>query len=364
MIFYGHGGDIYDPALGEKVLDFSANINPLGLPKGAKKALLEGVQAFERYPDPYCRQLTAVLAKHLGVEQDFILFGNGAADLLYRLAQLLRPAAALLLAPGFCDYARSLESVGCKIKYHYLSEAKDLRLERDILPKINTGTKIVYLCNPNNPTGQLVDRTLVTEILGRCEAKGAYLLLDECFMDLVDPKEAYSLKDELAAHPRLLILKAFTKTYAMAGLRLGYLLCSDAALMDRLRQQAQAWSVSGPAQAAGAAALEEQGYLEKTHALLAGERSYMRSRLARMGLKVYGSAANYIFFRLPVPFDLKAGLLKRGILVRSCADYPGLDERYYRVAVKKRKDGQRLLKAIEDCLQDAIAAIVDRRTGG
>lgn len=360
MFKYDHGGDIYAPSLprGEgQLLDFSANTNPLGLPGGVKKALAAAPASFERYPDPYCRELRAALARRLGVKQDWLLFGNGAADLLYRLAQLIRPACALVLAPSFSDYRRSLASVGCKVRHYHLQEKLGFALPISFLENIKPEYQCVYLCNPNNPTGLLLSQQLLEAVLDRCRECNSYLILDECFMDLVDPKEAYSLVKRLSDYPRLIILKAFTKTYAMAGLRLGYLLSADGKLLNQLRLSAQAWSVSGPAQVAGLAALKEEGYLEQTWACLAKERNYLCSQLSQLGLKVYGASANYLLFRLAWNLDLKALLLERGILVRSCANYPGLDSHYYRIAIKKRRENLLLVQALRKILQDAVTTL-------
>ena len=357
MYKYQHGGDIYtetSTAEGKAFVDFSANINPLGLPLGIKKAVEEALDLCVNYPDPFCRELAAALGTYLHVAKEQIFFGNGAADVLFRLALALKPRQALLLAPTFADYEKALCSVDCQINYYNLQEKEQFVPQEDILEQITPAIDIVVICNPNNPTGQLAPRALLEKVLAKCRQVGARLLVDECFMDFVAADKAYSLRNLLAENPELIILKAFTKTFAMPGIRLGYCLNADEALHTRLHESGQEWSVSILAQAAGKAALKEDAYLFESMALIASERDYLRTQLTALGAKVYGSEANYIFFYLPQPKNLVELLHKQGYLIRSCANYHNLGEGYYRVAVKTRVLNRGLIKAIEEAKQCAL----------
>ena len=213
-----HGGDLYGR---RAALDFSSNISPLGLPETVGHALVASMEAWDNYPDPFCRDLTAALAQHEAVPKDWIHFGNGAADLIFRFVQALRPRRALTLAPTFSEYERALAAVGCSISYHTLYEKDAFRLTETIIKKINPALDVVILCNPNNPTGQPADQALLLRILKRCEACRVVLLIDECFISFLDDPNTQTMKEFLAAYPNLAILRAFTKLYALAGLRLG-----------------------------------------------------------------------------------------------------------------------------------------------
>ena len=210
---------------------------------------------------------------------------------------------------------------------------------------------VLFLCNPNNPTGRLMDPALLREVLALCRERETRLFVDECFLDLSGGAETGSLKPFLAQYPGLFILKAFTKNYAMAGLRRGCGLTADGDLLTAMGRLSQPWNVSLPAQAAGLPALEEREFLERARQLIVRERSYLRRGLERLGLEVCPSQANYLLFYALSP--LFQPLLDRGILIRDCANYPGLGPGWYRAAVKRRRENQALLAAIGEVL-DAI----------
>ena len=258
-----HGGDWagYRAEFGRDALDFSANVSPLGLPAGVAAAITAALPMADRYPDPLCRALRTKLAAAEGVDSAQILCGNGAADLIYRLALALRPRRALLPAPTFAEYAAALETVDCDVQRFLLREENDFAVTDGFVDAIDDSTDAVFLCQPNNPTGQVTPLAMVQKLLHRCADCGAVLVVDECFLDFLAARDALTAKTVLRDAPNLIILKAFTKLYAMAGVRLGYALCSDAALLDKMRAAGQPWAVSGLAQAAGLAALEETSLL-------------------------------------------------------------------------------------------------------
>lgn len=347
-----HGGDVagYEAEYGAKPLDFSANINPLGLPQGVRQAVIGALDSADAYPDPLCRKLRQAIARQEGLPMEQILCGNGAADLIFRLVLALRPKKALVTAPTFAEYEQALALVGCQVQRHMLLEKDDFQLMDRFLQQLHPGLDMVFLCNPNNPTGQVIRPALLDEIGERCGKMGIRLVVDECFLALSDGGEEASLAGYLEQYPNLLLLRAFTKSYAMPGLRLGYCLSADTALLDRLSRCAQPWSVSGPAQAAGLAAAAEPLHPLLARQLIAPERSWLTQAMEGLGLRVFPSAANYLLFRAPGVSDLKERLLGRGVLIRSCANYPGLGEDYYRVAVRLRGENERLIQAMKEVL--------------
>jgi threonine-phosphate decarboxylase len=320
---YEHGGDIYgNPGV---TLDFSVSTNPLGTPREVREALISRVDEFERYPDPYCRELVTAIARQENVPKEWILCGNGAADLIYRLCHALKPRRACVPAPTFSEYERALSFIGCEV-------------DHGLIP----GSDVVFLCHPNNPTGKLIPEELLEQAIRSSDT----VVVDECFLGFT---EGISAKQYLASKPGIVILKAFTKTYAMAGLRLGYILCADAALIEKVNAAGQSWSVSAPAQIAGLAAFSCADWLEKTRVLVKQEREYLAGALGELGVKVFPSDANFLLFRCETP--LYGPLLEKGILIRSCANFKGLDESYYRVSVKKREENIRLAQAVGEVLR-------------
>lgn len=344
MAEYIHGGDIYSREIEH---DFSANINPLGMPESAVDALVSSVSAFEVYPDINCTKLVKAIAQYEVVSEKNILCSNGAADLIYRLSYALKPKKALLTAPSFSEYALALKKVDCEIEYETLFEENGFEVTESVLEKIPEAD-IFFLCSPNNPVGNTVKPELLEKIVKQCKKLGTQLVVDECFMDFVTDSEKYSAKKYLDYG--IIILKAFTKIFAMAGLRLGYMLCSDAKIIDRVRECGSCWSVSTAAQIAGTAALSEKGYIEKTRAYMAAEREYLIRELKKLGFKVFTSEANFIFFKSQT--DIEKPLLERKIAVRNCENYVGLSRGFYRIAVRKHEENQLLINTIERILQN------------
>ena len=314
-----HGGDWagYRAQYGHDALDFSANVSPLGLPQGVANAIAAALPHADRYPDPLCRALRAKLAPHEGIPAESILCGNGAADLIFRLAWAAKPRTALVTAPTFAEYAAA--------------------------PEVD----MVFLCQPNNPTGQLTPLPLVERILRRCEACGALLVVDECFLDFLPDCDALTAK-ALLDSKNLLILKAFTKLYGMAGVRLGYCLCANTALLEAMQAAGQPWAVSSLAQAAGLAALDETAYVAQVRALIAQQRPRLTAGLRALGLRVLDGRANYLLFQGPE--TLGDALRQRGVVLRSCSNYPGLDGSWYRTAVRTGPENDELLKTLAEVL--------------
>lgn len=339
MLSYVHGGEIYDKEIN---LDFSVNTNPFGMPEGVKRVLTDYIHTFNRYPDDYNRVLKNALAKELSVKEEEIICANGASDLIYRLCQVIRPKKALLLAPSFVEYEKALRAVGCEILIHDLKEEENFSLKEDFLLQLDTSIDIIFLCNPSNPVGNLTERELIIKIADKCQTLGTMLVLDECFLEFTRKEE--SLIPCRNTYPNLFILRAFTKFYSLAGLRLGYGICADMAFMDRLIENTPSWNVSLPAQLAGEEALKDKEYREQTYRWLDTERDYLRKGLEEEGVKVYPSDSNFLLFKGAE--GLYEEMLQKGILIRECRNYRGLGGEYYRVAIKLREENELLLEAL------------------
>ena len=339
-----HGGDLY----GRPVeLDFSVNTNPLGTPPAVMEAVRESAGMLCRYPDPYCRELAAALAEYEGVPEDWVLCGNGAAELIYAYCRAIGAKTALVTAPTFSEYAAALEAEGCWVLSHPLREADRFDVTGAFLWTLEaTPAEAVFLCNPNNPTGRLIRGGLLEEICGLCRDRGIRLFVDECFLELSDGGRDASLAKRLAEFPGLFLLKAFTKTYGMAGLRLGYCLSAGKALLAKMSRMTQPWNVSLPAQRAGMAALGEGEFLQRSRELIQEERPWLTERLEKLGFQVCPSQANYLL--LKSGRELAGPLLERGILIRDCSNYGGLGPGWYRVAVKSRSENQMLIDALAE----------------
>ena len=336
-----HGGDIY--AYDRDLLDFSVNLNPLGMPDRVLRAIREHAEEYDRYPDPHCRALRRALSVRESAPEKWLVFGNGAADLIVRLCMVLKPKRALLPAPTFSEYEKAVRLAGGEVRRFFLRQEAGYQVTADYADAVQPGDSVVFLCNPNNPTGALAEPGTVEALLSACGQVGAVLVVDECFLPFTDGRSCQSW---LRAYPNLIVLRAFTKLYAMAGLRLGYLMCADEDLAGRIGAWGQSWSVSAPAQVAGLAAVSEEGWPERTRRFLRMERPWMTDALGALGFFVYPSHSNFLLFQARP--DLWDRAMARGVMLRPCSNFPGLDGSYFRIGLKKRVKNEMLLQVLKE----------------
>ena len=351
---YEHGGNVYAH---RGVVDFSASINPLGMPDEVVRVLRERVRDFEAYPDIECADLRRALAQASGVPVRQVICTAGASDLIDRACAVLAPRRALVTAPCFSGYEQALERVGAATERHSLRIEDGFALTDRILHEdffnrnrvegesASAGADLVFVCTPNNPTGLTVGLDLIEEVVRAARRVGAVVVLDECFLDFTERPSAVGL---CARYPNLIVMRAFTKMYAMAGLRLGYGICSDEDVIARIGMAGQPWAVSTPAQVAGVAALGVSGWVERSRAFVGEQREVLASGLTACGMRVIAGEANYLLFQSAV--QLYEPLLERGFLIRRCANFEGLDESWYRIAVRTADENAALLAAIKEVL--------------
>jgi len=345
---YSHGGDIWDKE--KTVWDFSANLSPIGAPEEVLEAAERAArEELGRYPDALCTALRQAIGRLDGVGPEQVICGNGAADLIVRLCQTLRPRRALVTAPTFSEYGAALQAAGCEIIEYPLSPEKGFDLDEGVLAAVGPEVDLVFLCTPNNPTGRLVPPELLRRAAKRCREQEARLVVDECFVPLSDHPE-WGMEGELTKYPELFLLRAFTKSYGIPGARLGYGLCGDGELLERLYAAGQPWSVSAVAQAAGIAACGRPQWPEMGRQVIRSARPALKAGLEELGLQVWPGQANFLLFRAEGVPDLKERLLERDVLIRSCGNYRGLGPDYYRVCVKTDGENGRLLRALKEVL--------------
>ncbi len=336
---YLHGG-ITD----EKLLDFSANINFLGMPQKVREAAILGVMQSERYPDPQCHALKEVAATYHTISPEMIVFGNGASELIYGLFLALQPKRVLMHAPIFQEYVQAATNVGAKMTFAPLKREQDFLPDEAILEEITPEISLVVLVQPNNPTGHMLKKELFSKILKRCEACGCHLLIDESFLELVDEEKQYSCIPLLQEHPCLIALKSLTKLYALPGLRIGYVLSAEEKLIQKMENILPSWNVSYPAQEAGCACFLEDNFVRETRMQLFMQKKNLLNQLLRFPIKVYGHDANFIFFEGPTSLGEK--LKKMGIVIRDCSNFRGLKEGDYRICVRGETDNRRLIEEL------------------
>ncbi len=334
-----HGGNICD---GEIRLDFSVNLNPFGMPENVRKSVISHCDLWEKYPDHNCYELRKKLAEKHGVSIENIVCGNGADDLIFRIVQAFRPKKCLITAPTFSEYKKAVLQNNGKITEYPLRKENNFSVENDITDYITDDTDMIFLCNPNNPTGKTISPEILCNAAEKCLETGRILVCDECFMEFTGNAEKLGLFQFM--NKNTIIIKAFTKTYAMAGLRLGYAIFGDIEKAEKTERTGQFWSVSSPAQTAGISALSENEYLRESVEYVKNEREYLSEQLEKIGMKVYPSEVNYILFYSET--ELYEKMLSEKILIRDCSEYSNLGKGFYRIGIKVHEDNMCLIDTL------------------
>lgn len=356
---YKHGGDIFGAARNaggtvEEIYDFSANINPLGPPPAALRAIRENLDLIRHYPDPRCSELRRALAGYLGVAPENMLPGNGASELIYLLARVVGCRRVVVPAPTFIEYAEAVVSAGGDVQEVSLKEEEGFALPAVRLKRKLQQADALFICNPNNPTGRVEKRAVVQSIIEDAAREGKPVVVDEAFMDFVPGGGQCTALPLLAEHPHLVILYSLTKFFAIPGLRLGVLV-GDAALVRALEKHKDPWSVNTLAQLAGTAALGDGAYMEETKQLVTREREFLRRAISLIpGLNAFPSDANFLLVKIEAPLTstrLAEKTAARGVLVRDCSTFSGLGESYIRVAVRTRRENVVLLDTLREIME-------------
>lgn len=350
-----HGGDVDAWArragieAGE-ILDFSASINPLGPPTVARKVFQTSYREISRYPDPYGAELRQSLAKWHEFKPEEVLLGNGSTQLIYLLCAALRPRKALIAGPAFSEYANALKLAGAKV--HFVSPVSNDIFEfstEKLMAAWEKDDDMVVLTTPNSLTGRLIPRAEIEKIARMALVREKFVVVDEAFIDFI---EGESVKKLVRDNPYLIVLRSLTKYYALPGLRLGYLLARSQRVAQ-LAAYLEPWSVNGPAQKVALACLADANFRLKTERWLHRERTFLAKGLrALKGLHPYPSSTNFLLVRIEHhsgdAVELRAFLLRRNLVIRACDSLWGLGARYFRTAVRLRKDNQRLLHALRE----------------
>lgn len=330
-------------------LDFSVNTNSLGVPDTVSKNMSCLINVVGFYPDTDCRTLVAALAGKYKISSSSLLCGNGADDLLYRLVFALKPQSALIIEPTFEEYNRALELVGCSVFHYLLNPRNNFQLSSDILDFIKEDLDVIFLCNPNNPTGGIVSPQLLSAIIEKCQKNNVLVIVDECFIEFIQEWKKYSLKQKAADSLNLIVIDAFTKTYSLAGFRLGFCVSGNHELLNKMKSQGQSYGVSVPAQFAGICALMDKHYMQMTYNFLDRERNWLFSQLLTLKIDVWPSQGNFLLLRSR-QLNLRQKLLERGIKTRDCSFFYGLGAEYCRIAVRLHEENEALIKAIKAIL--------------
>lgn len=342
-----HGG-IYSVNPRLVRLDYSSSINPLGTPKKAIAAVKMSANSLvQTYPDPECRELKKSLSRYLGIDSEWFTLGNGAIEIIYWFAHTTTSVRGRVVipTPTFCEYEVASQKVGAEVT---LVPLNNFDLDADKIIEKARGANAVFLCNPNNPTGMLATKQIM-KIIENID-NSTKILLDECFIELADNPEANTMIDQISEFDNLVILRSLTKSFGLAGLRVGYCVCNPT-LAKKLSTNKIPWNVNSLAQVAGVAALRERRCLSKARALIKKERRFLHDNIEKLeSFHPIRSDSNFFLVHLQGgnSTQFRDRLLKKsGVLVRDCSTFTGMGAQYIRIAIKKHSENVLLLKALE-----------------
>lgn len=387
-----HGGNIYK-IFREKnikeILDYSSNINPYGIPESLKKRITENLEILERYPDPDYIELRQKLAHLNKVDMSNIILGNGATEIIFLFMKVINPKKILIAAPTFGEYERAVKAIermedssilgdsnkkkdvgnSCgkqkiEIEYFELKESDDFKLNiHNLKNELEKKYDLLIICNPNNPTGKFLKLSETEEILKECNKYNTKLFIDEAFIDFLKDGIKESIINTKENKQNLFVTRAFTKFFAIPGLRLGYGVYFDKNLEKGISEKKEPWSVNNIAEMAGLTVLDDTEYIEKTLKWITEEKTYVYEKLNEIsGIKVYETEVNFIAGKIDEKLFseglnvkiLREKMLEQGILIRDASNFKFLDERFFRLAIKNRKNNDRVIKTLKKIFDDFI----------
>ena len=381
-----HGGNIYK-VFREKnikeILDYSSNINPYGIPESLKKRITENLEVLERYPDPDYVELRQKLANLNNVNLSDIILGNGATEIIFLFMKVINPKKILIVSPTFGEYERAVKATGIsgdtvslsssngdnknienkkiEIEYFELKESDDFKLNiGNLKNELENKYDLLIICNPNNPTGKFLKLAQTEEILKECNKYDTKLFIDEAFIEFLEDGMKESIINTEGNKKNLFVTRAFTKFFAIPGLRLGYGMYFDKELEQKISEKKEPWSVNNIAEMAGLTVLDDTEYIEKTLKWITKEKIYMYEKLNEIsGIKVYETEVNFITGKIDEKLFseglnvkiLREKMLEQGILIRDASNFKFLDERFFRLAIKDRASNDRVIEAMKEIFQ-------------
>ncbi|MCB2296744.1 pyridoxal phosphate-dependent aminotransferase [Clostridium tagluense] len=356
-----HGGDVYTDGLlqGRELIDYSSNINPLGVPKSFIDNINEAINALTRYPDIQYRNVLKGLKEYIDCPEEYFVLGNGAAEIIDLVIACHK--SLLIVVPSFVEYEIDAKKWGCNIEYSYLKEDINyndlLKNEyaqlsydyKDILNKLQK-VEAMVLGNPNNPNGNIIDRGEFQKILEYCESNNKVIIIDEAFIEFTgDPR--HSFVDEVKKYKCLFIIRALTKFFAMPGIRFGYGISSNAALIKNIKSKQNPWNINCFAEVAARHVLKDSTYIEKSKEWIRAERPRFLKSLKNIYFieEVFLTYGNYVLCKLKglASEGFYKICLEQGFVIRKADNFRGLDKQYVRLAIKDRASNEKLVAMLE-----------------
>lgn len=343
-----HGGNIYEikRKYKKEIIDFSANINPLGMPREVKTALHKNFGRILHYPDPIAVSLVQKIANYWRINKKNILLGNGSAELIYLIANTFNPKTCLIPIPTFSEYERAVKSVGAKVQFLRLEMKNSFRLNVSGVSKRD----IFFLCHPNNPTGNFILNNY-SEIE---QLANELIVVDEAFMDFLPDEENHTMVGRAVKNRKIIVLRTFTKMFALPGLRIGYIVGHEDTI-NKLRQRQSPWSTNSLAQLAAELILGNKEYVKRSVHLVRKERKFLFNEITRIKkITPYPSVTDFLLIKINetnlTSSLLRDSLISKGILIRDCANFRGLSNKFIRIAIRSHRENVRFIKALKQVI--------------
>jgi threonine-phosphate decarboxylase len=356
---YFHGGNVWELSDKYKIpvyqlIDFSISTNPLGAPETAIESIRENLNLIKHYPNPDPEWLLEVLAKSTGVEPNNIVLGNGSTELIYLFNEVFLESEyeAIIPVPSFSEYKAAIERFGGNMTFLTCTSSKNFQLNVEELEStISKKTRIIFLCNPNSPTGVLYEKADLMRIIKFAAERNVFVFLDEDYIDFVNDGKRYSMAEYVNEYNNLFVLRSLTKFFGLAGVRIGFGIGSPS-LVKFLKKAKMPWSVNSLAMFATAAAVKDADFIKRSRILVSNSRREMREMFKSIPwLKVYPSETNFLLIEITrgdlTSTQLRDGLAKRGLLIRDCKDFDGLNDRFFRVTVRRPEENKKLIEQIK-----------------
>jgi threonine-phosphate decarboxylase len=356
---YVHGGNVWEISEKHKIpldqlIDFSISTNPLGVPEKALQAIRESLNLIYHYPDPSHQWLLEALSNSAGVEPNNVVVGNGSTELIYLFAEVFLDCEyeAVIPVPTFNEYKAATQRVGGKIVFVKCDPAENFQINFEELERaISKKTRMIYLCNPNSPTGRLHDKDDILRFIESAAKESVLVFLDEDYIDFVGDSKRYSMAEYVNEYDNLFVLRSLTKFFGLAGARIGFGITSPntAKILKRVKMP---WSVNSLAMFAAVEAVKDEDFIKKSRLLLSKSKREMLKTLRTIPwLKVYPSETNFLLIEIIrgnlTSTQLRNGLAKRGFLIRDCKDFDGLNNRFFRVTVRRPEENRKLIEQIK-----------------
>ena len=342
-----HGGKNIHQSTDSSIIDFSSNISPIGTPTSVKKTLKKNIENIKNYPDFSSSAVISSLKKYTQLEKSNLLVGNGAIEIIYNFcfAFLSKKTKILIPIPTFQEYETAAKLNNCQISYF-----KTMNLSENIGQFISKIPKngCIFICNPNNPTGKLLNKNQLLQIIKKAKKLSTIVFVDECFIEMV-PESNESVISYVKKYNNLFVLRSLTKSFALPGIRIGYA-ASSKYMIEILQKIKIPWSVNSLAQDAANIALKNKSHLTKSNLIIKKELNYLTNKISKLdGFDCNRSSTNFILIKTKKDStNLQKKLLGQKILVRDCKNFRGLNNHHIRIAVKSHKDNLKLVKALEN----------------